>query len=80
MTNTANQKPLRVLGVDTAWPYISLPYSQLKEVKKLLDDKGIRYWVRDNIISIDGGPEMTAIHLGRGTDVNTVQAILDSVE
>ncbi len=79
MTDAATQKPLRVSTDGTAGPYIMLPVSQLDEVRRLLDSRRIRYWVEENAISLDGGPEMTVINLGRGGDAAAVQAILDSV-
>lgn len=79
MTDVTTKQPLRVSTEGTAGPYISLPYSQLDEVRRLLDDRGIYYWVRDNVISFDGGPEMAEINLGRAGNAVAVQAILDSV-
>jgi hypothetical protein len=78
MTNTATQKPLRVSNEGTAGPYIMLPFSQLDEVRQLLDNQGIRYWVSEHAISMDGGPEMIIINFGREGDAAAVQAVLDS--
>ncbi len=79
MTDTATQKPLRVSTIGTAGPFIKLPLSQLDEVKRLLDDRGIRNWASENAISWDGGPYMIVINLGREGDAAAVQALLDSV-
>lgn len=79
MTDTTTQKPLRVSNEGTAGPYIMLPYSQLNDLQQLLDRHGVRYWVRENIISIDRGPAIVTVDLGRGSDLHAVQAILDSV-
>ena len=80
MTETAVEKPLRVspsAAPGTAWPYLSLPYSRLGEVRELLDSHGIRYTVSENIISVNGGPETASIHFGRNGDAAAVQAALD---
>ena len=80
MTDTTTHKPLRVSTDGTAGPYIELPLSQLEEVKRLLGDQGIYYWVKENAMSWDGGPYMTVINLGREGNAAAVQAILDSVQ
>jgi len=78
MTDAMTNKPLRVSTEGTAGPYISLPFSQLEEVRRLLDSRQIRYWVGENAISLDGAPEVVVINLGRGGDAAAVQSVLDS--
>jgi hypothetical protein len=78
MIDATTKKPLRVSNEYPPAPYIRLPLSQLDEVRRLLDNHQIGYWVREYTISLDGGPERTVINLNPGTDVTTVQAILDS--
>jgi hypothetical protein len=79
MTDTTTQKPLHVSTDGTAGPYIDLPLTQLEEVKRLLDDRRIHYWVEENAISWDGGPYTVVINLGREGDAEAVQSLLDSV-
>jgi len=79
MTDAATQKALRVSTDGTAGPYIMLPFSQLDEVRRLLNGRGIRYWVEENAISINGGPEIVVINFGREGDAAAVQAVLDGV-
>ena len=71
--------PLRVVTDAAVNPYIRLPFSQLDELKRELDSHGIRYRVRENIVSLEGGPYMAVLYLDRGTNAQTVQAILDGV-
>jgi hypothetical protein len=78
MTDTTTQQRLQVLTEGTAGPYIRVPDSQLDEVKRLLDDNQIFHWVEENSISLDGGPYMTVINLGREGNAAVVQAILDN--
>lgn len=78
MTDTTTQQPLRVSTDGTAGPYIMLPLSQLDEVKRLLDSNGIRHWVEENAISLDGAPYIVVVNLGREADAAAVQVLLDS--
>jgi hypothetical protein len=73
MTN----EPLRVSTDGTAGPYIRVPLDQLGVVRKLLDENRIPYLVDEDAISFNGRPYVTVVDLGRGTDANTVQRILD---
>ena len=79
MIDAMTQKPLHVSNVGTAWQYIHLPVSQLAEVEQLLEKHGVRYWIDEDFISLDGAPETAVVNLGRGADADAVQAILDSV-
>jgi hypothetical protein len=79
MTDHTNGSPVRVSPNEAIGPYIRLPYSQLDELKRVLDGHGISYQVRENIISLEGGPFMAMVYLGREADAQAVQAILDSV-
>ena len=79
MINVATKEPLRVWAEESEWPWISLPVSQLDEVRKLLDSRGIRYRVSEHYISFREEPFTTILTCERGTDGKAVQAILDSV-
>ncbi len=79
MTDSTTKEPLRVSTDSTAGPYITLPFSQLDEVRQLLDSRHVGYWVEENVISFNGAPEEAVINLGRGGDAAAIQAILDSV-
>jgi hypothetical protein len=79
MTDTTTRRPLRVSTDGTTRPYIRLPFSQVDDVRRLLDDHHIDYWVEEDVISLNGGPEVAVIDLGREGDAAAVQAILDSV-
>ena len=78
MTDSTTKTPLRVLD-STVGPYIILPFSQLDEVRGLLDRGQIYYWVDENVISFNGGPEEATIYMGREGNAAAIQAILDSV-
>jgi hypothetical protein len=79
MTDSTTEERLRVSTDSTVGPYIRLPFSQLDEVRQILDSRHIGYPVEENIISFNGAPEVAFIDLGRGGDAAAVQAILDGV-
>lgn len=80
MIDVTTHKPLVVLTVGTAGPYIMVPDCQLPEVRKLLDSHGIRYWVEEDVISFDGSPEIAVVNFGRGADASAIQAVLDKAQ
>lgn len=80
MIDVTTKKPLHVSTDGGAGPYITLPFSQLAEVRRLLETHSVRYEVDEDIISWDGGPETSEINLDRQADPEAVQAILDSVQ
>jgi hypothetical protein len=79
MSDAAIHKPLRVSYEGSGVPYLVLPESRLAEVRRFLDGRGIRYWVEEEVISMDGGPEEAWINFDRGADAPAIQAILDDV-
>ena len=80
MTDQITGSPLPVVTDAAVGPYIRLPFSQLDEARRAhFDSHGIRYRVRENIVSLGGGPFMAVVYLDRGTDAQAVQAILDGV-
>ena len=79
MIDATTQKPLRISPYGRIRPYIRLPLGQLKEVRQVLEAKGVYHTVDENAISLDDGPFIVTIDLGRGADTEAIQAILDSV-
>ena len=79
MTDVTTNRPLRVSTDGTAGPYIMVPLDQLDDVRRALDENNIRYWVDEAAISMNSGPFIAVVDLGRGGDARAVQAILDNV-
>jgi hypothetical protein len=79
MTDVTTNQRLEVSVGGNARAYITLPLSQLDTVRRLLDSRGIRYWVDDYVISMNGEPEEALINLARETNASEVQELLDSV-
>jgi len=74
----AHSQKLDLVDANAIGNYIRLHFSQLDEVRRLLDSQSIGYWVDENAISFDGGPEMIKINFYRGTYVTALQELLDS--
>ncbi len=79
MRDVTTHNSLYVSTDGTAGPYVMLPLAQLDDVRKLLDERGIYYWVEENAISFDGSPAIAVINFGVDADAEPIQAILDSV-
>jgi hypothetical protein len=79
MIDAMTRKRLHVSTDGGAGPYIMVPFSQLADVRQVLDHHGIRYAVEEDVISLDGAPEVAVIDLGRAANADAIQAILDTV-
>jgi hypothetical protein len=79
MTDATTRERLEVSTDGNAGPYIMVPESQLSVVRALLDRNKIRYWVDEEVISLDGKPEIAFVNLGHGTNSQVVQKLLDSI-
>lgn len=78
MIDASTKKPLDVSSDGNVGPYIMVPVQQIDDVRALLDTHNIPYWVDEDAISLDGKPEVTVVNLGRGSDAQSVQKILDN--
>jgi hypothetical protein len=56
-----------------------VPVSQLADLQQLLGGRGVRYQVEEDVISLNGAPEVAVVDLGRGADAGAIQPILDSI-
>ena len=79
MIDLVTKQPLSVSDEGSGGPYIDVPEVQLEELLRVLDQHQIPYCVDEDIMSIDDGPEMATVNLGRGVNAASVQAVLDSV-
>jgi hypothetical protein len=77
MMDAMTREPLRVSTDGTAGPYIMVPVVQLEDVRRLLEARDVPYSVEDEVISLNGEPEVAVVDLGRGADARAVQEILD---
>jgi hypothetical protein len=78
MIDTVKNEPIKV-SISGGLPYLVVPFEQLDKVTALLDANRVSYWVDEEVLSIDGKPEVAFINLDEETDVAMVQRILDSV-
>ena len=79
MIDTSTKTPLRVWPGGTAGPYIIVPMTQLDELRQVLDKHGLRYWVDEFSIELNGAPATTFVNMKRGVEVTSLQMILDNV-
>jgi hypothetical protein len=79
MIDERTKEPLRVETAEGGMPYIWLRATQAEAVLQLLAKHGVRHWRSEDNFSVDGGPFMTHIYLGKMGNAKAVQAILDSV-
>ena len=77
MIDVTTQKRLQVSKDPGAGPYVVVPFEQIDDVRALLDNSTVRYWVDGMAISYNGSPEVIVVNTYRGTDTQTVQDILD---
>jgi hypothetical protein len=78
MNDSATRKPIRVSIDGTAGPYIMVATDQVDQIRKILEDNHIQFWVDHNAVSVDGSPALAVINLGRRIDPRQVQAFLDA--
>ncbi len=79
MTDTTTRQRLTVVGEDSTWPVLMVPYEQLNRLTAVLDANSIRYEVDDEVLSIDNGPETAFVEFYRDEDRGKVQQLLDSI-
>ena len=79
MIDRMTNKPVKVLTYGIAGPYMTLPVSQLDDVKKLLGQRGLPYSVDRYTISLNGREEVIVVNLGSGVNPGEVQQLLDTV-
>jgi len=80
MTDTTTKKPIRVRNGGIAGPYLKVPFTQIDDIRRLLDEHRIRYEVSENVISFNGAPEVAWVKFGRDGDTTVIQKIFDSAE
>jgi len=79
MIDTTTRQPLHVSTDGGAAPYITVPVTQLEKVRALLEANKVSYWVDDEVLSLDGKPEVAIINLGHGSSPAVVQSLLNSI-
>jgi hypothetical protein len=79
MTDTVTRKPIKVETHGGELGYIRIPLAQLDTVTAVLDANKVPYWVDEEALSMDGGPEITWINLDEDADLALVQRLLDRI-
>ncbi len=79
MIDMVTRKPMTVEYAEGVGPYLRMPYAQVDDIQRVLDEHKIYYWVRESVISVNGGPEFGSVMFGRAGNRDAVQAALDTV-
>jgi hypothetical protein len=79
MTDLMKKRPIKITVSGEGYADFSLPVEQLDQVRALFDANNIRYWVGEEYLSIDDGPEIAFIEVSRNSDPKLAQRLLDSV-
>jgi hypothetical protein len=79
MIDSITRKPLTINSYQGKGGILDLPLEQLDKVRALLDANIIFYWVDDEVLSINGGPETAWITISQKHDAAMVQRLLDSI-
>ena len=80
MIDAVSKEPLSVSTDGTVGPYIMVPFSQLDELCRLLDEHRVPYAVQANVISLNDEPEIAVVDLGYDGDALAVQALHDGAQ
>jgi hypothetical protein len=80
MINSITNEPIRVSKHPEAWPYVRVPLDQLDQVKKLLDQAGLRYFVHVHAVAVDGEPYTVVVDFDHRVDVAAIQAVFDDYQ
>ena len=79
MENLVSKQPICVWNEGIAGPYIMLPEAQLGQLRGILEQHGVPYWVDELTISLNEEPPEALVNFGRDADPKAIQKILDSV-
>jgi hypothetical protein len=79
MIDSVRKKPIRIEMGGNAPADFSLPFQQLDQVRALFDANNIKYWVDEEVLSIDDGPEIAFVTISRNSDPELAQQLLDGV-
>jgi hypothetical protein len=77
MTDRYTGRRLVVSKDGRSGPYLTVPAMQISDVQRVLDQSGIRYWVDETAISLDGKPAMSVVNFGKSMSPATIQSVLD---
>ena len=71
---------LELITYDGKGGRLVVPMAIMEKVKALFDGLGVRYWLDDTTLSVDGNPPYGFVNLGRQVDANLLQEALDRAE
>ncbi len=77
--NATNSMLYRSVLRYLAPPRLTVPVAKLQKVETLLKANKIPYWVDEEVLSLDGKPEVAFINLGKGSDPEMVRKLLNGI-
>jgi len=77
MRSTPVDAPLYVSTDGTSGPYITVTTEQLAPVVNALRAEHVFFQINEDVVMMDGRPELSVIDLGHGADTEKVQSILN---
>jgi hypothetical protein len=78
MIDSETRERVVVSAEGTGGAYIMLPFDQVGDIEAILRGNGVPFWTDSDSISLDGGPAIIVVNLGREADVSRVQQLLDA--
>ncbi len=79
MIDSMTRRPIVVETDGGTVPYLAVVVDQLDEVIALFDSNAIPYYVDEEALSMDDGPAVATVNLGRQADPVLVQRLLDDL-
>ena len=61
MIDKETNKPIAVDISEGGYAGLSLPFEQLDRLRALFDANKVEYWVEDEVLSINDGPEIATV-------------------
>jgi hypothetical protein len=71
---------MRVMSNPDVGPWLRVPATQIDEVVKLFQCRGLRCWRSEHVMSVNGRPATGYVYLRRNETAAAAQTILDTVE
>jgi hypothetical protein len=79
MIDTMTSKPLTIYIGEGGYSHLIVPETQLEQVKALFDANQVLCWVDEELLSVDGEPEVGFISFSLKADLALAQRLLDSI-
>ena len=79
MIDSETQERILIHTEGNGGPYLMVAHDQLGAIIETLRSHNVSHWVDEDVISIDDGPGVAVVNLGRGSEVSGIQRLLDGI-